>query len=147
MNGNEGIGILLVEDNPNDAELALRVMKKLGFGDKVLLLKDGAEAIDFIRGTGDFEGRGGGTMPVVIFLDLRLPKIDGMDVLREIKSGEKTRMIPVVVFTSSGETRDIEECYRLGVNSYVVKPVEYEQYVKTMSDMLSYWMRSNRRPA
>jgi len=138
--------ILLVEDNPNDAELALRVIRKHGADAKVLVAKDGAEALDFIRGEGDFAGRNTGLLPGVIFLDLKLPRVDGLEVLREIKSDVKTAAVPVVVFTSSGEERDIAECRRLGANSYVVKPLEYEEYASTVGEMTNYWLKRNRRP-
>lgn len=146
MNEFDEIVILLVEDNPNDAELVLRILNKQALAGKVHVVKDGAEALDYIHGEGKFSGRDTGRRPGVIFLDLRLPKVDGMEVLAVIKADERTRNIPVVVFTSSNEERDIVECYRLGVNSYVVKPVDYEAYSKTVAEMGGYWLTVNRHP-
>ena len=117
--------ILLVEDNAEDAELTLRALKKHNLANKVHHVKDGAEAIEFLFGTGTYAGRDGGSVPKVVLLDLKLPKVDGMEVLRRIKGDERTRDIPVVILTSSREDRDIIEGYRLGVNSYVQKPVQF----------------------
>src|SRR5512143_2037554 len=116
------VEILLVEDNPTDAELAIRALNKSNLANKLIWVKDGAEALDFIFGTGAYAGRSVASGPRVILLDLRLPKVDGMEVLRRIKADARTRVIPVVVLTSSKEDRDVVDSYQLGVNSYISKP-------------------------
>jgi two-component system, response regulator len=141
-NANE-VEILLVEDNPNDAELTLRALKKHQLANKVLHVKDGAEALEFLFANGAYDQRKIENTPRVILLDLKLPKVSGLEVLREVKSDERTRVIPVVVLTSSREDRDLEECYALGVNSYIVKPVEFETFVRAVSDMGFYWLLLN----
>jgi len=138
MNNPEALDILLVEDNPNDAELAQRALKKTNLGPRLVLSRDGAEALDYL-----FSDR---PKPKVIFLDLKTPKIDGMEVLRRIRADERTKGIPVVVLTSSQEERDITESYKLGVNSYVVKPVEFDKFYKTVSDLGTYWLVLNKTP-
>lgn len=140
------VEILLVEDNPNDAELTIRALKKHNLENKLVWVKDGAQALDFIFGSGAYTGRNTKITPRVILLDLRLPKVDGMDVLKKIKSNETTRLIPVVVLTSSKEDRDIVESYKLGVNSYISKPVDFDEFVKTVSDMGLYWLLLNKAP-
>lgn len=140
------IEILLVEDNPHDAELALRALRKNNLANKVHVAKDGAEALDFIFGarpTG--AGRAGNGIKVIL-LDLKLPKVDGIEVLRRVKSDERTRSIPVVVLTSSHEDRDVVESYKLGVNSYIVKPVEFETFVQAVTDLGFYWLLLNKAP-
>jgi two-component system, response regulator len=132
------LDILLVEDNPNDAELTQRALRKTEIGARLLIARDGAEAIEQVLIQG--------LRPRVIFLDLKLPKIDGMEVLRRIRADERTRGIPVVVLTSSQEERDITESYKLGVNSYVVKPVEFDKFYKTVSDLGTYWLILNKSP-
>ncbi len=139
------VEILLVEDNPTDAELAMRALKKCNLANKLVWVKDGAEALDFIFSTGNYSGRQMNA-PKVIMLDLRLPKVDGMEVLRRVKSDERTKTIPVVVLTSSKEDRDVAESYKLGVNSYISKPVEFDQFAKTVSDLGMYWLLVNRPP-
>jgi two-component system, response regulator len=134
--------ILLVEDNPNDVELTLRSLDKHHLANKVQVVKDGAEALDFIFNTGSFAGQANHLK--VILLDLKLPKVSGLEVLQKLKNDEHARTIPVVVLTSSHEDRDIEECYRLGVNSYVVKPVEFESFAKTVAEMGFYWLLVNK---
>ncbi|MFZ1554045.1 MAG: response regulator, partial [Anaerolineae bacterium] len=124
MNGQ--VEILLVEDNPNDAELALRALKKNNLANNVAVVTDGEEALDFVFARGAYSHRKIENGPKVILLDLKLPKVDGLEVLRAIKSDPVTRIIPVVVLTSSKEERDIVESYKLGVNSYIVKPVEFD---------------------
>jgi len=136
------VEILLVEDNPHDVELTLRALKKHNLANKVQVVKDGAEALDFIFNTGSFAGQTNHLK--VILLDLKLPKVSGLEVLQRLKDDERTRTIPVVVLTSSHEDRDIEECYRLGVNSYVVKPVEFESFAKTVAEMGFYWLLVNK---
>jgi len=136
------VEILLVEDNPHDVELTLRALKKHNLANKVQVVKDGAEALDFIFHTGSFAGQSNHLK--VILLDLKLPKVSGLEVLQRLKNEESTRSIPVVVLTSSHEDRDIQECYRLGVNSYVVKPVEFEAFAKTVAEMGFYWLLVNK---
>ena len=140
------VEILLVEDNPHDAELTLRALKKRNLANRVLHTKDGAEALDFIFAEGAYAGRNVENGPRVILLDLKLPKVDGLEVLRKIKADERTRTIPVVVLTSSREDRDLEECYALGVNSYIVKPVEFESFVTAVSELGFYWLLLNQTP-
>jgi two-component system response regulator len=137
------VEILLVEDNPNDAELTLRALKKHHLANKVLHVKDGAEALEFLFANGAYDQRKVENVPRVILLDLKLPKVSGLEVLRKVKSDERTRVIPVVVLTSSREDRDLAECYALGVNSYIVKPVEFENFVRAVSDMGFYWLLLN----
>jgi two-component system, response regulator len=132
------LDILLVEDNPNDAELTQRALRKTEIGARLLIARDGAEAIEQVLTQG--------LRPRVIFLDLKLPKIDGIEVLRRIRADERTKGIPVVVLTSSQEERDITESYKLGVNSYVVKPVEFDKFYKTVSDLGTYWLVLNKTP-
>ena len=141
------VEILLVEDNPTDAELCIRALKKHNLANKLVWVKDGAEALDFIFGTGAYSGRtANGKPPKVILLDLRLPKVDGLEVLRRIKSDERTKAIPVVVVTSSKEDRDVAESYKLGVNSFISKPVAFEEFADKMSHLGMYWLLINRPP-
>jgi len=140
------VEILLVEDNASDAELCMRALRKHNLANKLVWVKDGAEALDFIFGTGVYSGRNVVDGPKVILLDLRLPKVDGLDVLRRLKADEHTRLIPVVVLTSSKEDRDVIESYQLGVNSYISKPVEFDAFVKTVSELGMYWLLVNRPP-
>lgn len=140
------IEILLVEDNPTDAELCIRALKKHSLANKLVWVKDGAEALELIFGTGAHEGRPPSAKPKVVLLDLRLPKVDGVEVLRRIKSDERTKMIPVVVVTSSKEDRDVTESYKLGVNSYISKPVVFEEFSETMSRLGRYWLLINHPP-
>ena len=139
------VEILLVEDNPTDAELAIRALKKSNLANKLEWVKDGAEALDFLFATGAYMGRNVENGPKVILLDLRLPKVDGMEVLRRIKEDARTRTIPVVVLTSSKEDRDVAESYQLGVNSYISKPVEFDKFVKVVSELGIYWLLVNKR--
>lgn len=140
------VEILLVEDNPTDAELAIRALKKNNLANKLVWVKDGAEALDFLFAAGAYSGRQVTNGPKVILLDLRLPKVDGMEVLRRVKGDERTRTIPVVVLTSSKEDRDVAESYQLGVNSYISKPVEFDAFAKTVSELGLYWLLVNRPP-
>jgi CheY-like chemotaxis protein len=142
----KAIEILLVEDNPDDAELTLRALRKHNLANRVCHVKDGEEALDYIFGTGSHAGRDINDPPRVILLDLKLPKVDGIEVLRRIKSDGKTRCTPVVVLTSSHEDRDLAECYRLGANSYIVKPVEFDSFIKTVTELSLYWMLLNKPP-
>ncbi len=143
----DAVDILLVEDHPNDLELALRALEKRHLANKVVVARDGAEALDFIFGTGAYADRDIANQLKVVLLDLKLPKIDGLEVLRRIKSDERTKLIPVVVLTSSQEERDIVESYRLGVNSYMVKPVDFEQFIDCVSELGLYWLVCNKPPA
>jgi two-component system, response regulator len=138
--------ILLVEDNPTDAELTMRALKRKNLINKLVWVKDGAEALDFIFAKGVFSDRNPDDLPKLILLDLRMPKVDGLEVLHKIKENEKTRNIPVVVLTSSKEDRDIVESYKLGVNSYVSKPVEFDEFIEAVSTMGFYWILINKPP-
>jgi two-component system, response regulator len=146
MNGQGEVEILLVEDNPDDAELALRSLKKNKLANNILVVTDGEEALDFIFARGAFSDRKVENGPKVILLDLKLPKVDGLEVLRAIRSDPRTKIFPVVVLTSSREEKDIVESYRLGVNSYIVKPVDFDKFVTTVRDLGLYWLLLNQPP-
>jgi len=134
-----GVEILLVEDNANDAELTLRALKQRNLANQVHVCRDGAEAIDFFSG-------GAGPVPKVVLLDLKLPKVDGLEVLRRLKQDTRTKSIPIVVLTSSREEPDIERAYALGANSYIVKPVDFEAFARAVSDVGLYWVLLNHPP-
>lgn len=140
------VEILLVEDNANDAELALYALRKHHIANHVEIVRDGAEALDYVFCTGAYTHRRIEDVPKVILLDLKLPKVDGLEVLLRIKSDPHTRLIPVVVLTSSQEERDIVESYKLGVNSYIVKPVDFEQFVEAVRQLGLYWVLLNQAP-
>ena len=140
------VEILLVEDNQTDAELTIRALKKRNLANRLEWVKDGAEALDFIFATGKYAERNVNNTPKVILLDLRLPKVDGLEVLRKIKSDERTKTIPVVILTSSNEDRDITECYKLGVNSYINKPVDFDHFSETVAKLGFYWLLMNKPP-
>jgi two-component system response regulator len=140
------VEILLVEDNPNDADLSLYALKKYNVANQVFHARDGAEALDFLFCTGNFAGRKVEDVPKVILLDLKLPKVDGLEVLRRIKADERTRRIPVVVLTSSREDRDVVESYQYGVNSYIVKPIDFEQFTEAVRKLGMYWLLLNEVP-
>ena len=140
------VEILLVEDNPADAELALRALKKNNLANRLVTVGDGEEALDFIFARSAFSGRHVENGPKVILLDLKLPKVDGLEVLRAIKSDPRTKVIPVVVLTSSKEEKDIVESYRLGVNSYIVKPVDFDKFIASVRDLGLYWLLLNQPP-
>lgn len=140
----EIIDILLVEDNPNDAELTIRALKKHNLANNLLLLNDGAEALDFMFCRERFKDRSTKNNPKVILLDLKLPKISGLEVLKELKRNERTALIPIVIITSSQEEPDIKEAYKLGVNSYVVKPMDFTQFVNAVSNLGFYWLLVNK---
>lgn len=142
----EIVEILLVEDNPTDAELALRALRKKNLANHLTWVKDGEEALDFLFCRGAYAGREGCQTPRVILLDLRLPKVDGLEVLHTVKSDERTKTIPVVVLTSSKEDRDIVDSYALGVNSYISKPVDFEEFSKTVAELGMYWLLVNHPP-
>ena len=139
------VEILLVEDNPTDAELTMRALRSNNLANNVTWIKNGAEALDFVFCRGAYSSRKN-DHPKLILLDLKLPKVNGIEVLRQIKSDERTRAIPVVVLTSSAEERDIVESYRLGVNSYLVKPVDFEHFGETVAKAGFYWMLMNKAP-
>lgn len=140
------VDILLVEDNPYDAEMTIRALKKHNLANNVIHLKNGAEALDFLFGTGVYEGHTITTKPKVILLDLKMPKLNGLQVLSKIRQDDRTREIPVVILTSSREDPDIRECYRLGVNSYIVKPVDFEKFMEAISFIGLYWLLLNQPP-
>jgi two-component system response regulator len=140
------VEILLVEDNPNDIELTMHAFRKNKLGNRIQVVRDGAEALDFIFCTGPYSTRRIEDRPKVILLDLKLPKVDGIEVLRKIKTDPLTKNVPVVVLTSSREDQDIRECYDLGVNSYIVKPVDFEKFVEAVSTLGMYWLLFNQSP-
>ncbi len=135
--------ILLVEDNPDDEALTLRALRKNNIGNKVQVVRDGVEALDFLFCTGAFAGRNPQDRPQVILLDLKLPKVDGLEVLRRIRAEENTRLLPVVILTSSKEEQDLIKGYSLGANSYVRKPVDFDQFVDSVRQLGLYWLILN----
>ena len=140
------VEILLAEDNPRDAEMTMRALRKINFLNKVHWVKDGEEALSYLLRTGIYADRAPTTSPKLVLLDIKMPKVDGIEVLRQIKSTEQLQAIPVVVMTSSNEERDVIESYRLGVNSYIVKPVEFASFVETVANIGLYWILTNRAP-
>jgi two-component system response regulator len=146
MSENNAVEILLVEDTPEDLELALRALRKANLANHIQIARDGAEAMEFLFGEGAYKGRKIENGPKVILLDLKLPKVDGMEVLRRVKSDPRTKAIPVVVLTSSKEQKDVVESYQLGVNSYIVKPVNFERFVAAVQDLGMYWLLLNQPP-
>jgi two-component system response regulator len=138
--------ILLVEDNPDDELLAVRALRKNKIMNKVVVARDGAEALDYLFGTGTYEGRDMGEMPQVILLDLKLPKVDGLEVLKRLRNDERTKVLPVVVLTSSKEERDLTDSYRLGANSYIRKPVDFAQFTEAVRQLGLYWLVLNESP-
>jgi CheY-like chemotaxis protein len=143
MNGTQAVEILLVEDNPQDLELALRALQKANITNRIQIARDGTEALDFIFCEGPHAERRIDDAPKVILLDLKLPKIDGLEVLRRIKSDPRTNAIPVVVLTSSREQSDVVESYKLGVNSYIVKPVNFDRFAAAVQELGMYWLLLN----
>jgi len=146
MNLPNEVEILLVEDNAHDEELTLRALKERNIANQLFVARDGAEALDFFFGEGTHPWREIGIVPRVILLDLKLPKVDGLEVLRRLKADERTRALPVVVLTSSREEPDITAAYRLGANSYIVKPVDFESFARAVSDLGLYWVLLNELP-
>lgn len=138
--------ILLVEDNPQDAELTIRALKKRHLANHLVHVSDGQEALDFLFGTGAYHGRDVHQQPKVVLLDLKLPKLDGIDVLRQLRADERTKLVPVVVLTSSHEDRDVLESYQFGANSFIVKPVEFENFFAAVSSLGLYWLLLNEPP-
>lgn len=141
------VEIVIVEDDPNDAELVTRALRKRNLANKLVVLKDGAEALDYLFSVGRYAGRSNNTDLRVVLLDIKLPKVDGIEVLRRLKQDEHTSKIPVVVLSSSKEERDLKNAYSLGANSYMAKPMKFDEFVKTVSDLGLYWMLVDRPPA
>ena len=146
MAHNNEVEILLVEDNPNDAELTLRALKKNKIANNIVHVKDGEEALEFIFGINNETTKELITKPKLILLDLKLPKVSGIEVLKRIKSSDLTKFIPVVVLTSSKEEKDIIETYNLGVNSYIVKPVDFDKFIEAVKELGFYWLVLNQLP-
>ena len=138
--------ILLVEDNPDDTELTLRAFKSCKLANRIQVARDGVQALDYLMGTGEFAGRDVQDVPLLILLDLKLPKINGFGFLRRVKSNPLTRAIPVVILTTSREESDVAESYRLGVNSYIVKSVDFDQFAKVAKELGHYWLLVNEPP-
>jgi two-component system, response regulator len=146
INSMHDVDVLLIEDNPDDARLVIRELKRNNMGNNLIHLPDGAEALDFIFVRGKFSGREIEDKPKLILLDLKMPKVDGLQVLRAIKEDPRTKFIPVVVMTSSQEEKDIVESYSLGVNAYVVKPVEFDAFSKAVTQLGLFWILVNQVP-
>jgi CheY-like chemotaxis protein len=138
--------ILLVEDNPDDVKLTLRALKKSNILNEVVVAQDGVEALDYLFGTGKFEGRDTRLMPQMILLDLKMPRMDGLEVLHRIREDERTKVLPVVILTTSSEDKDRVESYKLGANSYVRKPVDFNQFVEAVRQLGLYWLVLNEAP-
>jgi two-component system response regulator len=145
MNALEQIEILLVEDNHEDAEMTMRALRKRNLANRLHWVKDGEEALDYLFCTGQYAGRSPSEPPKLVLLDIKMPKVDGIEVLRRIKASE-LKLLPVVVMTSSNEERDVVESYRLGVNSYIVKPVQFDAFMDTVANIGLYWVLTNRVP-
>jgi two-component system, response regulator len=140
------VDILLIEDNPNDVELTLRALKKNNILNKIQVIDDGADAIDYLLRKGKYSNRNSKNEPKVIILDLKLPKINGLEILRLVKGEQNLKTIPVVVLTSSSEEQDVVESYKLGVNSYIVKPVDFEKFINAVKELGFYWLLLNQPP-
>jgi CheY-like chemotaxis protein len=139
----ETIKVLLVEDDPNDEELALVAFRKLGFPNEIKVIREGSEALDYLFSQGEYQEETPTTSLRVILLDLKLPKLDGLEVIKQIKGRSETKTIPIVVLSSSNHESDVRNSYELGVNSYVVKPVDFDRYVKTVQQLGEYWLIIN----
>ncbi|MFN3984253.1 MAG: response regulator [Rhodocyclaceae bacterium] len=135
--------ILLIEDNPDDEALTLRAISKNGVHNPVVVARDGVEAVDYLFGEQPYTTDGDRSLPAVILLDLKLPRIDGLEVLRRIRADERTALLPVVVLTTSSEPRDIQQAYQLGANSYIRKPVDYQEFVQAVATLTNYWLSLN----
>ncbi len=140
------VEILLVEDNPNDVELTLHALRKNNLANNIHVVRDGEEALDFLFCRGNYQSRDTGLTPRVVLLDLKLPKVDGLEVLRQIRADDRLRTLPVVIMTSSREERDVVAGYRLGINSYIVKPVEFDQFTEAVRQIGCYWLLLNQPP-
>jgi len=138
--------ILLVEDNPDDEALTLRALKKNNIGNEVVVVRDGADAIDYLFGTAAYAGRDMTVMPAIILLDLKLPKIDGLEVLKRLRADNRTKLLPVIILTSSKEEQDLINGYSLGANSYIRKPVDFTQFVEAIRQLRLYWLVLNESP-
>ncbi len=138
--------ILLVEDNPDDLELAVRALKKIGYGDDLVVARDGVEALDYLFGTGAFAGRDTTAQPTLVLLDLKLPRLGGHEVLERLRKERRTQLIPVVVLTSSDEREDVRGAYARGANSYVRKPVEFSRFTAALAEIGRYWLGLNTPP-
>lgn len=145
MNVKDKVQILLVEDSAHDAEMTLRTLKRRGIANDIVWVKDGVEALDYLFCEGEYAGRDGG-LPKLVLLDLKMPRLDGLQVLRRLKAEPRTMKIPVVMLTSSHEEGDLLESYALGVNSYIVKPVDFENFAETVSQVGMYWVLMNTAP-
>ena len=143
---NQVLEILLVEDNPQEAELTIRALKKRTVASHFVHVSDGQQALDFLFATGNYSERDPTELPKVVLLDLKLPKLDGLDVLRRLRAEEHTKWLPIVVLTSSSQERDVIEAYQLGANSYIVKPVDFESFLEVVSNMITYWLLLNELP-
>jgi two-component system, response regulator len=146
VHNTSAVDILLVEDNPHDAELTTRALKKHHLANRMFTVEDGAEALDFIHGRGRYKDRDLSSPPKVVLLDLKLPKVNGLEVLRTLRESDATRSVPVVIVTSSREDPDIQAAYALGANSYVVKPVDFDAFVEAVSTLGLYWLLVNQPP-
>ena len=146
MESFEQVDILLAEDSPEDAEMTQRALRKHNLGNRFYWVKDGAEALDFLFCSGAYAGREPSRPPKLLLLDIKMPRVDGIEVLRQVKADERTRLVPVVVMTSSNEERDVVESYRLGVNSYIVKPVDFGAFIEVVAKIGLYWVLTNRVP-
>jgi two-component system response regulator len=135
--------VLFVEDNKRDEMLTLRAFKKSNFANEIVVARNGVEALDYIFGTGEYSGRDTAGLPQMVLLDLKMPKMDGMEVLRRVRADERTKLLPIVIFTSSSEQEDIIKSYELGANSYVRKPVDFEQFAETTRQLGMYWLCLN----
>jgi len=139
--------ILLVDDNPDDADLAIRALRKHNLDSDVVLARDGVEALDYLFATGQHAGQSAGVMPALVLLDLKLPKINGLEVLQRIRADERTKLLTVVILTSSNEKRDITSCYASGANSYIRKPVDFAQFSQMIQQIAAYWLTINELPS
>lgn len=143
---NTQVEILLVEDNPTDAELCIRSLKKHNLANRLVWVKDGAEALDFLFASGAYAHRQAANLPKVMLLDLKLPKVDGLEIIKKVRSSEQMKLLPIVVLTSSKDERDISESYKLGANAFVSKPVEFEEFAAAVAKLGLFWLLINKPP-
>ncbi|MGN6490967.1 MAG: response regulator [Agriterribacter sp.] len=139
----ESYDLILAEDNPSDAELIMRVLRKTGVAENILHVDDGAQLLDYVFATGMYEGRNAAECPKLIIMDLKMPRVDGLEALKQIRAQQQTKSIPVVLLTSSQEPDDVQTAYALGVNSYVVKPMDFDNFMKIISSIGMYWLGTN----